>query len=78
MRVDRSQIWTYWINWSWVTHSLKDLAKNDETKTALIRFWTTFYNSYESSQIYAEHKQSQSAQYKDVVFDILNNGKEQL
>lgn len=65
-------------NRDWVFHSLKDLAKKEESKTELIRFWTHFYNCYESSQMYNEHVLSKPAQYKQKVFEILNNGKARL
>lgn len=55
----------------WVTHSLSNIPKKEESKLELIRFWTHFYNNYETCHI----NMTKLSQYKGQVFDLLNEGK---
>lgn len=53
---------------------MKENKMQQETFHELVRFWGHFFDCYET--IYKEIKLSKSTQYKEKVFDILNNAKE--
>lgn len=49
--------------------------KDDEIKE-LLRFWNSFYNELENQNRISKKSQTKSDQYKGLVFDILEKGKE--
>lgn len=66
----------------WIVRFIEPLPKTEDVKIELIRFWNSFYDLELYTDDSLGHKgmddrqgKSKSLQYKEVVFDILHNGR---